>query len=166
MSLLYLYTEISEPLLMIPQLLATLVLLFLYFIILVFWPSDVSTRKGMGSVVVVSLLSFFIMITIWRWQNSITKRRADIIIQQVYSYQKQHGHYPDSLAQLVPKYLAKVSSTAEGLFLPPPFRYRTFEHQLNSSRSQTVQHFSLHYYPGSMVEATYSSRSQQWHYDD
>jgi hypothetical protein len=117
-------------------------------------------------VLVASLLSFIIMVPIWSWQDTLTQRRADVIIPQLYAYQQQQGHYPDSLAQLVPRYLPQVPSTAEGLLFPPAFRYRTFNYQPDSAKSQLVQHFSLHYYPGAIVEATYGCQSQRWHYDD
>lgn len=166
--LLYVHTEASEPLLLMLQLFVALILLFVYFMIPVFWISDTSAliRRILGSAAVASFLSFPIMIPLWQWQNTTTERRADTIIQQVYAYQKQHGRYPDSLAQLVPEYLPRVPSTAEGLLFPPTFQYHPFEYQLDSAELQADQHFSLQYYPGAMIEASYGSRSREWHYDD
>lgn len=99
-------------------------------------------------------------------QNAITKRRADTIIQQVNVYQKQHGHYPESLEQLVPRQLTKVPSTAKGLLQGRPFIYETYFHQPDSANALAGQNYYIRYYSGAMVTASYDSRSREWHYDD
>ncbi|QIL74531.1 hypothetical protein [Hymenobacter sp. HDW8] len=106
------------------------------------------------------------MIPVWQWQDTTTKRRADTIIQQLTIYQKQHGHYPDSLEQLVPQQLTKVPSTAKGLLHGRPFIYKIHFHQPDSANALANQNYSIQYYSGTMVEASYDSRSRKWHYDD
>ncbi len=166
--LLYLHAEASEPLLMMLQLFASLILLFVYFLIPVFWISNASviTHGIIGSATVASFLSFPIILPIWSWQSTITERRADTIIQQITIYQKQYGHYPESLEQLVPRQLTKVPSTAKGLLQGRPFIYKTYFHQPDSANALAGQNYSLEYYSGAMVTASYDSKSREWHYDD
>ncbi|GAB2479450.1 hypothetical protein GCM10011375_17260 [Hymenobacter qilianensis] len=106
------------------------------------------------------------MIPIWSWQDHLTHRRADTIIQQVNIYQKKHGRYPGALEQLVPRQLKKVPSTPMGLLKGRPFVYTTYYLQPDSTDALAVQNYSLRYYAGIMVEASYDSRSREWHYDD
>ena len=153
---------------MMVQLFASLVLLFVYFMIPVFWVSDTSmlVRRIFGSAAVASFLSFPVMIPVWSWQSTITERRAARITQQLYAYQKHHGHYPESLEQLVPQQLAKVPPTAQGLLLPGHFQYKTYYYQADSTDALAGQQFLLSYYAGAMTEAIYSSERRTWHYDD
>jgi hypothetical protein len=95
-------------------------------------------------------------------QYDTSKIRAEHIIQQLEAYKHQVGHYPDSLKQLTPHYLAEVPKTGFGLLLPQAFSYLL---EAPNSTS-TPSNFRLVYTLGSMVDATYSSRTQSWHVDD
>ncbi|HEX8350675.1 MAG TPA: hypothetical protein VF598_11995 [Hymenobacter sp.] len=102
------------------------------------------------------------MLPIWSWQDHLTERRASMIINQLEAYHKRQGHYPDSLAQLVPQYLPKVPATAKGLVRPLPFQYSTGEYKASIHPTGREDEFALGYHIGMMVDATYNSSTHQW----
>ncbi|WP_133273079.1 hypothetical protein [Hymenobacter radiodurans] len=161
--LLYLHTEISEPLLFILQVPISAGLLLIYVILWGFGSGEVARmwRHYLGPALVAFLLSLPLMLPIYRWQNTITKRRADTIIHQVYAYQKQYGCYPNSLAQLVPRHLDKIPSTAQGLLYTRPFTYT-----ISAANPPLNHNFWLGYYSGALVQVTYNSKTKQWHSED
>lgn len=163
-----LHAQASEPILLGIQWFLSLFALLLSVILWGFGSSEIAVklRKILGAVIVATFLSVPLMMAIYRWQNALTKRRADTVIHQVYDYQKQHGHYPESLEQLVPRQLTKVPATAKGLLYGRPFIYKTYYDQSNSANVLAGQGYSLRYYSGAMVEASYDSESRKWHYDD
>jgi hypothetical protein len=161
--MLCLHMQASEPLLLGLQVFLSLLALLLYVILWGFGSSEIAIklRRFVGAAVAATFLSVPLMMAIYGWQNYLTERRADTIIQQVNIYHKQHGHYPESLEKLVPRQLPKVPSTAKGLLQGRPFTYSVSK--ANDPRGHS---FWLGYYLGAMGEAMYSSRSREWHYDD
>ncbi|KUG07637.1 hypothetical protein ASU33_15005 [Solirubrum puertoriconensis] len=112
-------------------------------------------------------MSIPLMLPIWSVQSYITKQRANLIIDRLESFRGKHGHYPNSLALLVPAYLPKVPSTAEGLIKGRPFDYRvTQDSSLPAQQKTPAANFSLGYYNGSMVTVTYNSTTNKWHSED
>jgi hypothetical protein len=74
------------------------------------------------AMIAAAIVSIPLLIPIWSLQSQLTHRRAERIISALAAYKQQRGRYPDSLAQLAPRYLPRVPSTAEGLLQPQPFR--------------------------------------------
>ncbi|UYZ60399.1 hypothetical protein [Hymenobacter latericus] len=107
------------------------------------------------------------MLPICSVQSYITKQRANLIIDQLELFRKERGYYPDSLATLVPAYLPKVPSTAEGLLNARPFVYRVPPNSSFPGEAKPrATSYSLGYYAGTMVDATYSSTTREWHSED
>ncbi|SMC00232.1 hypothetical protein SAMN00120144_1662 [Hymenobacter roseosalivarius DSM 11622] len=161
--MLCLHTQASEPLLSGIQWFLSLFALVLYVLLWGFGSSEIAVmlRRFLGAAVVATFLSVSFMIPIYRWQNALTKRQADTVIQQVYAYQKQHGHYPESLEQLVPRHLDKIPSTAQGLL-----HTRSFTYTVSAAKEPLGHMFWLRYYSGALVDVTYNSKPRQWHAED
>ncbi|WP_162910575.1 hypothetical protein [Hymenobacter oligotrophus] len=107
------------------------------------------------------------MIPIWRVQTYITKQRANRIIDRLELFRKERGHYPDSLATLVPAYLPNVPSTAEGLLKARPFVYRVPPNSAFPGEAKPrATRYLLAYYAGTMVDVSYDSATGQWQAED
>lgn len=113
------------------------------------------TRVVLG-LLALTLLSVPLYVLAARWQNHQTQRRATGLIRQLNRYRRQHGGFPDSLAQLVPRYLPVVPTTAYGL-RPPAFHY---------ARAADAPTFELLYWPHHTVEWRYTSADGHWHVQD
>ncbi|MBC6607932.1 hypothetical protein H8B13_13985 [Hymenobacter sp. BT188] len=161
--LVYLHTEISEPLLLGPQVFISLFLALLHVVLWGFGSSEISVaiRRYLGPTLLASLLSVPLVIPIYKWQNTLTKRRADTIIQQLEKYQNKEGHYPESLTQLKPGYLTKLPRTAKGLLFQRPFRYSEI-----ADNSRTAHSFWLGYDSGAFVEIVYDGLYGKWYIND
>lgn len=114
------------------------------------WPRRVAV--GAAAVAVAGFLG---SLQLAEWQDARTHRQADVIIAALERYRQRQGTYPDSLGQLTPSFLPAALRTGNGFVNPPPFGYRA-----DSTR------FYLNFYAGFLVDATYSSDSREWHYDD
>lgn len=95
-----------------------------------------------------------------RWQNNTSKQRAATLIGALAAYQQEQHHYPDSLIQLVPRYLPKVPVTGFGMLSPAPFLY------YSSRITGDSTSYGLSYGTGALVDATYDSHTRRWTYDD
>ncbi|KAA9339696.1 hypothetical protein F0P96_03515 [Hymenobacter busanensis] len=159
-GLLVVQTAGSEPLLLMLQLLATAAMPVVYIgLELSLRKPQTKVRRLLVPTVAASLLSIPLMMLVWDWQDTRTQQHAHAIIQGLENYKRQQGHYPDSLPQLVPRFLPRLPVTSQGLINPPAFQYST-------DTARAPQAFWLQYYAGAMVEASYSSRSNQWSYED
>lgn len=166
--MLCLHAQASEAILLGIQWFLSLFGLLLYVFLWGFGSSEIAVqlRRFLGAAVVATFLSVPLMVAIYRWQDTLTQRRAATLIQQIDTFQKQHGHYPESLEELVPRQLPKVPATAHGLLYGRPFSYKTYYDQSESATALAGQGYALRYYLGTLVEASYNSGSRKWHYDD
>jgi hypothetical protein len=161
--LLCLHTQVSDVLFMVFQL--ALALLFLLLYLLLFFnptPEAAQMRPLLFRLLVAAFLSAPLLLPFWKWQTKATRTRADTIIQQLDTYQKQYGYYPDSLSQLVPYYLSSVPTTGYGLWHSPTFEY----HLRSSANPDKTQWFELRYYSGSSATMTFDSQTKDWQFDD
>ncbi|MET4105019.1 hypothetical protein [Hymenobacter sp. UYP22] len=95
-----------------------------------------------------------------QWQNHTSKQRAATLIGALAAYHQEQHHYPDSLMQLVPRYLPKVPVTGFGTLSPAPFLYYSSRITADSTS------YGLSYATGMLVDATYNSHTRRWTYDD
>jgi hypothetical protein len=161
--LLCLHAQVSDFFFMVLQLAFALLFLLLY-LLLFFNPSPEAAqmRHLLFRLLLAAFLSAPLMLPIWKWQTKVTRTRAATIIQQLDTYQRQYGYYPDSLSQLVPHYLSSVPTTGYGLWHSPTFEY----HLRSSANPGRTRWFELRYYSGSFATMTFDSQSKKWHYDD
>ncbi|GAB3292395.1 hypothetical protein [Hymenobacter tenuis] len=95
-------------------------------------------------------------------QDKAMQRRAQVVIRQLKRYRTEHGAYPDSLAQLLPQYAPELPRTGFGLLYPAPFFYQL----LPADTALGGSAFELSYAQGLLFQATYSSQSEKWSYQD
>ncbi|GAA4387258.1 hypothetical protein [Hymenobacter koreensis] len=128
---------------------------------LLFSKAQMALRRIVWPALAAGVLCVPLLIPVWYLQDKLTEQRAERIIQRLGTYQRQHGHYPDSLTQLARQQTLAVPTTANGLFRPRSFGYITA-----TTGGWGAQGFRMQDYAGAMVEASYSSRSKQWSYED
>ncbi|WP_400191086.1 hypothetical protein [Hymenobacter sp. B81] len=163
--LLLLHTEYSEPLLLVFPLGGALVLGGVYLGWHFSLRSFPTTAKSiLRAMMAAGVLSYPLMIPIWDWQNDATRRRAEVIIQSLEAYEKQRGRYPDSLAQLVPRYLPIVPPTARSLSGWDQYNYRLIPDFTQPYKEPTDAYW-LSYSVGLWVTAEYDSNTRQWRAD-
>ncbi|RSK33290.1 hypothetical protein [Hymenobacter metallilatus] len=106
------------------------------------------------------LLQLPLYLLVQQWQNRISQRRAGVIIRALATYHRTQQQFPDSLAQLTPRYLPRLPTTAYGIVTPAPFQYYS---PALTNDSATYQ---LGYGMGLFVQAFYSSSTGQWTYHE
>ncbi|MCB2410165.1 hypothetical protein [Hymenobacter lucidus] len=94
------------------------------------------------------------------WQQQVSQRRAAGLIRALGAFHTAQHAYPDSLEQLVPAYLPQLPRTGYSLLSRTPFAY------IPPRLTQNVTVYGLGYGQGFFVEASYSSKTGRWHYDD
>lgn len=114
------------------------------------------TRLIWGMVVLM-VLSVPVSFCAASWQNARTKQHAALLIRQLEAYRRQQEAYPDSLPQLVPRYLPAVPTTAYGLWRPAGFHY---------ARTAAPPAYELAFHPRWTIEWRYLSTDRQWHVRD
>lgn len=95
-----------------------------------------------------------------QWQQQVSKQRAATLMEALAAYHQAQHHYPDSLTQLVPRYLPQVPVTGFGVLNPAPFRYYSSRITADSTS------YGLSYATGALMDATYNSHTRRWTYDD
>lgn len=104
------------------------------------------------------LLQIPIFCITYQAQDAISRNRANYLLRQLQTYHRQTGRYPDSLTQLVPKYLPAVPASGFGFFAPVPFYYVL---EPNGTGADSAA-YALGYGKGLFMTAIYRSRTQQW----
>ncbi|GAB3825390.1 hypothetical protein [Hymenobacter jeollabukensis] len=94
------------------------------------------------------------------WQADVSRRRAATLIQSLEQYRTRQGHYPDSLAQLVPTYLPAEPHTAYAL------GQYTFYYHSDAADTSRAGGYQLGYDEGLMVQSFYHGPGGRWHSDD
>jgi energy-coupling factor transporter transmembrane protein EcfT len=134
---------------------------------LIFWivSKILKNRKSklFLSLVIISLLAILSFSFISYASQEITKKRANLIIQNLYKFKEDYGYYPFNLKKLVPKYLISIPN--------PTFNYsKCFEYNLIDSIHDNYDckscEFVLIYYGSLETEAYYSSKTSSWSYND
>lgn len=90
------------------------------------------------------------------WQIGRAHERGEIIAGALEVYQTTQGHYPDSLAQLVPTLLPVLPVTGLGVFRPYPFHYRP--------PSPARPTYSLWFGHGGYSIERFDKLTGQWHF--
>ncbi|RAK69873.1 hypothetical protein [Hymenobacter edaphi] len=94
------------------------------------------------------------------WQADVSRRRATALIQVLEQYRARQGHYPDSLAQLVPAYLPAEPRTAYAL------GQYTFYYRPDAADTARADGYQLGYDEGLLVQSFYHGPAGSWHSDD
>ncbi|GAB2967752.1 hypothetical protein GCM10027048_43130 [Hymenobacter coalescens] len=161
-GLLLFHAEYADGILVVFQLvfmgLLGLLALGAYF---VFSTKAVPVARWIGTFLLASTASILLDVFVSQWQDTRTENRLSQLITTLETYHRQQGWYPDSLAQLVPRYLPSRPTTAYGLLHPRPIEY-----QPHLESANVMSSYYLSYYVGVMVDAHYSSKDGSWVYDD
>ena len=165
--LLIFHAEINELMLVLMQLGVAFSCMVLYVILELLLPDSfkASLRIVCWSVLTAAVLSLPLIVGIWNIQDATSHNRGEHIVRQLEAYHAHEGRYPDSLTQLVPRYLPKVPSTATSLFTQRPYNYRLSPEPKDAAK-QRPDAYWLNYYVGSWTSATYSSLERRWTYTD
>lgn len=126
LTILALAAETADPLLLVPLVLLMALLVTLAPLpYLAFGPRFRWLTRWSLLALAVTAGSLPLDWTIWRRQTDATHRRRAQVVAALEAYRQQHSRYPDSLAQLVPRYLPGPATTARGLLHPRPFFYQS-----------------------------------------
>lgn len=90
------------------------------------------------------------------WQIGRAHERGVAIAVALETYHAAQGHYPDSLAQLVPAALPVLPVTGLGVFRPYPFQYRP--------PSPVRPTYSLWFGRGGSSIERFNKLTGQWHF--
>lgn len=124
-----------------------------------------SLRLICWSLLTAAVVSLPLLLVVWNAQEQISRKRGENIVEQLEAYHQQQGRYPDSLAQLVPRYLPKLPSTAQSLTGWRRYDYYLLP-DLQNMKSQQHDAYWLSYYTGMWTTANYSSLDRRWRYTD
>ena len=92
---------------------------------------------------------------LWDKEADKTRKVAREIIKELENYRVESGIYPDSLAQLTPKYLKER-----------PVTFYSGANNFFYYRKDSANNYELWYFANLGVEARYFSSKKEWQYDD
>ena len=116
-----------------------------------------SARRRTGLIVGGYLLVMFAVVLLVP-HEMVSARKAesiqfgDKIAAALSSFSEEHDYYPESLADLVPKYLAEIPTTGMGVLHDVPFRYRLSDEE----------GFSLSFPAPRWIDCFYRLESVSW----
>jgi type II secretory pathway pseudopilin PulG len=145
----------------VPLLVTGLLCLLALGAYLVFSTKAVPFARWVVTALLASAASVPLALVIGSQQDRLTQKRSARLITALDSYRQQHGRFPDSLAQLGPRYLPRVPTTALGLWRPRPFQYAPWPDSLAGAAA-----YSLGYRSSTQFEVRYSSPDRRWVYYD
>lgn len=143
----------------------SIVLNFISTIVLLIIKARVKTKPNRAPLVACIMLMPFLWI--FAENKFYSLRQADKVIQALEAYKKDSAVYPETLEELVPKYLSSIPNPKMGKGQNNKFYYdRGFEFSLESRRgkieSDNPQKYRITYFIFFAMRATYIPSQHKW----
>lgn len=117
--------------------------------------------KVMLSLFLILLLLFIAGTFAHKKLRTITNNHAILLIEKIDDFKKDKGYYPKNLKELIPDYFKEIPKTGfeEEFVYYDSLSVPSYKRGLHEA-------YTIKYYPGLFVEATYTSDTKEWSYED
>lgn len=117
--------------------------------------------KAMLSVFLILLLLFIAGTFAHKELRTITNNHAALLIEKIDDFKEDKGYYPKNLNELIPGYFKEIPKTG---FEEEFVYYDSLS--VPSCKTGLHEAYTIKYYPGMFIVATYTSDTKQWSYED